>query len=62
MAFTTAWNEACASTTAAKILISAGTYKMGLLEVKGPRKAPIEVQVDGTIDAPMSNDDLKGAE
>ncbi|CAL5186734.1 unnamed protein product [Lathyrus oleraceus] len=35
---------------------------MGLLEVKGPCKAPIEVQVDGTIDAPMSNDDLKGAE
>ncbi|CAL5186746.1 unnamed protein product [Lathyrus oleraceus] len=62
VAFTTAWNEACASTTAAKILIPAGTYKMGLLDVKGPCKAPIEVQVDGTIEAPIKNDDLKGAE
>ncbi|XP_058727655.1 polygalacturonase-like [Vicia villosa] len=61
-AFTTAWNEACASTTAAKIVIPAGTYKMGLLEVKGPCKAPVEVQVDGTIQAPGNNADLKGAE
>ncbi|CAI8589557.1 unnamed protein product [Vicia faba] len=61
-AFTTAWNEACASATAAKILVPAGTYKMGLLEVKGPCKAPIEVQVDGTIQAPPNMADLKGAE
>ncbi|XP_058727653.1 polygalacturonase-like [Vicia villosa] len=61
-AFTTAWNEACASTTAAKIVIPVGTYKMGLLEVKGPCKAPVEVQVDGTIQAPPNNADLKGAE
>ncbi|CAK8534339.1 unnamed protein product [Lathyrus sativus] len=61
-AFTSAWNEACASTTAAKIVIPTGTYKMGLLEVKGPCKAPVEVQVDGTIQAPVNNADLKGAE
>ncbi|CAI8589564.1 unnamed protein product [Vicia faba] len=61
-AFTSAWNEACASTSAAKIVIPSGTYKMGVLEVKGPCKAPVEVQVDGTIQAPGNNADLKGAE
>ncbi|CAI8589563.1 unnamed protein product [Vicia faba] len=61
-AFTSAWNEACASISAAKIVIPSGTYKMGLLEVKGPCKAPVEVQVDGTIQAPPNNADLKGAE
>lgn len=43
-------------------MIPAGTYKMGAIEVKGPCKAPIEIQVDGTIQAPPNTEDLKGAE
>ncbi|XP_045822059.1 polygalacturonase-like [Trifolium pratense] len=61
-AFTTAWNEACASTTAVKIMIPDGTYKLNSIDVKGPCKAPIEVQVDGTIQAPVNQDEIKGAD
>ncbi|XP_004488391.1 polygalacturonase-like [Cicer arietinum] len=61
-AFISAWNEACASTTAVKIVIPAGTYNMREVDVKGPCKAPIEIQVDGTIKAPANPDELKGAD
>ena len=61
-AFTAAWNEACASPTPATIIIPVGTYKMGPTDVKGPCKAPVEVQVDGTIQAPPNPADMKGAD
>ncbi|KAL3016153.1 hypothetical protein AAZX31_06G197100 [Glycine max] len=61
-AFLSAWTQACASTTAVKIVIPAGTYQMGAVDVKGPCKAPIEVQVDGTIQAPTNVVNLKGAD
>ena len=60
-AFLSAWTQACASPTAVKIVIPAGTYQMGAVDVKGPCKAPIEVQVDGTIQAPANPTDLKAA-
>ncbi|KAK7411293.1 hypothetical protein VNO78_02745 [Psophocarpus tetragonolobus] len=53
-ALSSAWTQACASTTAAKVLIPSGTYQMGALELKGPCKAPIEIQIDGTIKAPAN--------
>ncbi|KAF7807731.1 polygalacturonase-like [Senna tora] len=55
-----AWNDACASTNAAKILIPAGTYKLGQVDLRGTYKAPIEVQVDGIILAPANPDKLDG--
>ncbi|MCI04628.1 polygalacturonase-like, partial [Trifolium medium] len=61
-AFASAWKEACASTTAVKIVIPSGTYKLNAIDVKGPCKAPIEVQVDGTIQAPTNQDEIKGAD
>ncbi|WJX67528.1 galacturonan 1,4-alpha-galacturonidase [Trifolium repens] len=61
-AFINAWNEACASTTAVKIVIPSGTYKLNAIDVKGPCKAPIEIQVDGTIQAPANQDEIKGAD
>ncbi|RDY14382.1 hypothetical protein CR513_00549 [Mucuna pruriens] len=61
-ALISAWTQACASTTAVKIVIPAGTYQMGAVEVKGPCKSPIEIQVGGTIQAPTNPADLKGAE
>jgi len=60
-AFTKAWKEACASTSASKILISSGEYKMNAVNVKGPCKASVEIQVDGTIQAPADPYALKGA-
>ncbi|KAK7327686.1 hypothetical protein VNO77_21773 [Canavalia gladiata] len=60
-AFSDAWTQACASPTPVKIVIPAGTYHMGATDVKGPCKAPVEVQVDGTIKAPENPDDLKDA-
>jgi len=35
---------------------------MNGVEVKGPCKAPIEVQVDGTIQAPADPSQMKAAE
>ncbi|OIW02934.1 hypothetical protein TanjilG_29710 [Lupinus angustifolius] len=61
-AFINAWKEACAATSNVKIVIPKGTYKMSGVEVKGPCKAPIEIQVDGTIQAPADPSQLKGAE
>ncbi|KAK7327674.1 hypothetical protein VNO77_21761 [Canavalia gladiata] len=60
-AFISAWTQACASTTAVKIVIPAGTYNMGVIDLKGPCKAPIEIKVDGTIKAPANPDVLKNA-
>ena len=51
-AFIKAWAQACASPTPTKILISAGIYKLTGIDVRGPCKAPIGVQVEGTIQAP----------
>ncbi|KAF7807614.1 polygalacturonase-like [Senna tora] len=55
-----AWKDACASTNAAKILIPTGTYKLGQVDLRGPCKAPIEVQVDGIILAPANPNKLNG--
>ncbi|KAL2666197.1 hypothetical protein GLYMA_02G307000v4 [Glycine max] len=60
-AFTDAWKVACASTSASKILIPNGTYKMKAVDVKGPCMAPIEIQIDGTIQAPADPNALDGA-
>lgn len=51
-AFKKVWSEACASTSAVKIVIPSGKYMTSGIDVEGPCKAPIEVKVDGTIQAP----------
>ncbi|CAL0317415.1 unnamed protein product [Lupinus luteus] len=61
-AFINAWKEACAATSNVKIVIPKGTYKMREVDVKGPCKAPIEIQVDGTIQAPADPSQLHGVE
>jgi hypothetical protein len=43
-------------------VIPSGTYKLNAIDVKGPCKAPIEIQVDGTIQAPANQDEIKGAD
>jgi len=59
-AFTSVWAEACSSTTASKSVIPRGTYQITHVEVKGPSKAPIEIQVDGTIKSPPKPEDVGG--
>ncbi|CAL0326205.1 unnamed protein product [Lupinus luteus] len=61
-AFVSAWKEACAATTASRIMIPIGTYKMREVDVKGPCKSPIEIKVDGTIQAPADSKLLNGAD
>ncbi|XP_027925383.1 polygalacturonase-like [Vigna unguiculata] len=55
-----AWNDACASTNPSKIVIPQGTFLLKQTEFKGPCTAPIEVQVDGTIQAPQDPNQFDG--
>ncbi|XP_022143524.1 polygalacturonase-like [Momordica charantia] len=52
-AFTTAWTQACASTAATKILIPKGEYNLGEVNIKDPCKSPIEIELQGTLKAPI---------
>ncbi|KAL4339942.1 hypothetical protein GQ457_08G034310 [Hibiscus cannabinus] len=47
-----AWKEACASATISSIVIPKGVYFLSQATLEGPCKAPIELQVQGTIKAP----------
>ncbi|KAB2094127.1 hypothetical protein ES319_A02G134700v1 [Gossypium barbadense] len=47
-----AWKEACASTSPSKIVIPKGIYFLCTATLDGPCKAPIELQVQGTVKAP----------
>ncbi|KAL4368551.1 hypothetical protein GQ457_05G021980 [Hibiscus cannabinus] len=47
-----AWKEACASATTSSIVIPKGVYFLSQATLEGPCKAPIELQVQGTIKAP----------
>ncbi|TYG60862.1 hypothetical protein ES288_D07G101800v1 [Gossypium darwinii] len=47
-----AWKEACASTSPAKIVVPKGIYFLSTATLDGPCKAPIELQVEGTVKAP----------
>ncbi|TXG75300.1 hypothetical protein ES332_1Z028600v1 [Gossypium tomentosum] len=47
-----AWKEACASTSPSKIVIPKGIYFLSTATLDGPCKAPIDLQVQGTVKAP----------
>ncbi|KAG8647560.1 hypothetical protein MANES_09G078283v8 [Manihot esculenta] len=64
-----AWKEACAAAGSSKILIPAGKFLAGIVNVTGPCKGAIEVEVQGTVQAHQSlqggmmvNDKLHGRE
>ncbi|WVZ14232.1 hypothetical protein V8G54_011798 [Vigna mungo] len=61
-ALKSAWTQACASTSAVKIVIPKGNYQMTHVLLKGPCKAPIELYVDGIIKAPVKPQDVGGNE
>ncbi|XP_057965517.1 exopolygalacturonase-like [Malania oleifera] len=50
-AFMKAWNAACKSGGAARLLIPTGTYMAGQVEFQGPCQGPMTVEVQGTIKA-----------
>ncbi|KAG4211807.1 hypothetical protein ERO13_A02G125100v2, partial [Gossypium hirsutum] len=47
-----AWKEACASTSPSKTVIPKGIYFLSTATLDGPCKAPIELQVQGTVKPP----------
>ncbi|MFQ6621096.1 hypothetical protein Gotur_003142 [Gossypium turneri] len=47
-----AWKKACASTSPAKIDFPKRIYFLSTATLDGPYKAPIELQVEGTVKAP----------
>ncbi|TXG55627.1 hypothetical protein EZV62_020883 [Acer yangbiense] len=48
-ALTSAYKEACASTTPSKVVVPKGTYNLSPVNFEGPCKAPIEFQFQGTF-------------
>ncbi|KAL6219599.1 hypothetical protein ACLB2K_007358 [Fragaria x ananassa] len=57
-ALANAWKDASASTSASTVLVPRGTYKLKEASFKGPCKAPIELQVKGTLQAPQDGAQL----
>ncbi|KAK8366910.1 hypothetical protein V6Z12_A02G149400 [Gossypium hirsutum] len=54
-----AWKEACASTSPSKIVIPKGIYFLSTDTLDGPCKAPIELQVQGTVKVPADSGAFK---
>lgn len=49
-----AWKDACKSTNPSKVVIPGGRYVVDSMKFEGPCMAPIHVQVEGTLQAPIS--------
>ncbi|CAL0322991.1 unnamed protein product [Lupinus luteus] len=61
-ALTNAWKDACGSTTPSKVVVPKATYMLKQIDLKGPCKSPIKVQVDGKILAPKNPKHLNGVD
>ncbi|KAJ8748622.1 hypothetical protein K2173_007612 [Erythroxylum novogranatense] len=57
-ALTSAWNEACASPTPSSILVPPGNFLLGKTALKGPCKAHLDFQLQGTFKAPADPSSL----
>lgn len=49
-----AWKDACMSTRPSKVVIPGGTYVVDSMKFQGPCMAPIHVQVEGRLQAPIN--------
>lgn len=47
-----AWKQACASPEPSSVVIPAGTFLASAVKFEGPCKAPIDLQIKGTLKAP----------
>ncbi|KAH7859993.1 hypothetical protein Vadar_007963 [Vaccinium darrowii] len=54
-----AWKDACGSTTPSTVLIPGGTYFLTVVNILGPCKAPVGIQVQGTVLAPADPAEVK---
>ncbi|KAL5537595.1 hypothetical protein UlMin_044859 [Ulmus minor] len=61
-ALANAWKDACATTSATKIVVPKGTYKLTRASFVGPCKAPIDFQFEGTLQAPSSPSGFKAGD
>ncbi|XP_050387061.1 exopolygalacturonase-like [Argentina anserina] len=57
-ALANAWSDACASTSTSRVIVPNGTYKLKEASFKGPCKAPIELQIQGILQAPRDGNQL----
>ncbi|PRQ26249.1 putative polygalacturonase [Rosa chinensis] len=57
-ALTMAWTDACASTSTSTVLVPRGTCKLLQAKFEGPCKAPIQFQLQGTLQAPKDRSQL----
>ncbi|EXC34926.1 hypothetical protein L484_020043 [Morus notabilis] len=61
-ALLTTWKEACASATRSKIVVPKGVFKVTQALFQGPCKAPIEFNLQGTLQAPPVGGGFKGGD
>ncbi|PON77123.1 Glycoside hydrolase [Trema orientale] len=54
------WKKACASKSRSKVVVPKGTYRVTQVNLKGPCKAPIEFNLQGTLQAPAVGAAFKG--
>lgn len=54
-----AWTNACASRIASKVLVPKNRYSLRQIELNGPCKAPIELNIEGYIQAPDNPNQFK---
>ncbi|XP_011656227.1 exopolygalacturonase [Cucumis sativus] len=52
-ALTDAWKAACGSTSQSQVLIPQGAYKLSKIQLTGPCKSHIQIQLQGILQAPV---------
>ncbi|XP_023554502.1 exopolygalacturonase clone GBGA483-like [Cucurbita pepo subsp. pepo] len=54
-----AWKDACMSRKPSKVVISGGRYVVNSMKFKGPCMAPVHIQMEGRLEAPLNIQHMK---